>query len=111
MPENSIDWFIPLWAYLGDRVVVAANPASGYHHEFQDLAESERYWAKIMALSAPESKDELWGNGKHFGDCTNQPITCNTCLVDSTRREARYVFEFVSKLVNEGYPEEVRQCQ
>ena len=107
MNESNIDWFIPIKAYIEDRVVVAANLEKNYHHEFDNIEEAERFWKKIIALSASDSADPCWGNGKHFGDCTNQPITCNTCLIESTRAETKYVYDFFKKLVNEGYPQEV----
>ena len=107
MNETELDWFIPLHQFLEERVVIAANEERGFTSWFKDLPDAEKYWGKIIALSAPDSGDKDWGNGKHFGDCTNQPITCNTCLVKSVRMEARYVYEFMKKLVNEGYPAEV----
>ena len=105
--ETELDWFIPLHQFLEEMVVVAANEEKGFTHWFKDLPDAEQHWAKIIAMSAPDSTDKYWGNGKHMGDCTKQPITCNTCLIESTRMEARYVYEFMKKLVNEGYPDEV----
>ena len=109
MDETELDWFIPLKSFLEDRVVVAANKEREYHHEHETLADAEKFWATIIAMSAPDSTDKYWGNGKHMGDCTKQPITCNTCLIESTRMEARYVYNFIKTLVNEGYPDEVYQ--
>lgn len=37
--------------------------------------------------------DKEWINGKHSGDCTNQPHTCHRCLVEQWEDKARLMWE------------------
>ena len=104
MDESSIDWFVPVHLFLEDIVVVGANPEEGFTHEYVDIADAQQFWDKLLVSI---EIDPMWSEGKHCGDCTKEPMTCMRCYVDSTRREAMHVFEFMRKLVNIGYPGEV----
>ncbi len=37
--------------------------------------------------------DPLWRGDKHFGDCTNEPMTCHRCLIEEWEDEARKWWE------------------
>lgn len=107
MIDDSLDWFIPLHQFLMNRVLCAPGGEFAGDYDYEDLAHAERRWATFIHLSSADSDDPYWANGKHMGDCTKEPITCNTCLIESTRMEAKYVFEFLKKLAYKGYPDEI----
>ena len=104
--DNSLDWFVPYHMFLQDLVVVYSNKDRAFHPEFESIEEAKKYWEEWVEMSSENSKS-LWKNAGHFGDCTNVSMTCNTCLIESMRQEAKYVYEFMKKLVNEGYPDEI----
>lgn len=49
-------------------------------------------WMKKMARQTMRMIESLndpeWADGKHFGDCTNYPMTCMRCLIDGFKEEA-----------------------
>jgi hypothetical protein len=96
--ESFLDWFIPLKEYLEDCVLSAAEPLSP---EYTGLSEAQAQWQRIiMSLDS----ELAWAGGRHEGDCTQEPMTCNRCLVEETRRDARHLFGIVKDLVIHGYP-------
>lgn len=40
-------------------------------------------------IAASVDTDPMWANGRHDGDCTQQPQTCARCLLDEYIEEAR----------------------
>ncbi len=44
-------------------------------------------------LEACMNDDPLWSDGKHHGDCTQQPTTCVRCLIEDAERQARERFD------------------
>lgn len=54
-------------------------------------AESALAWARRIENSV--DNDPLWADGKHCGDCTQQPHTCSRCLLESYEDVARAIEE------------------
>ena len=52
-------------------------------HEYDDC--STEQWKRLLDSleTAP-----FWANGKHSGDCTNEPFTCNRCLAEEIYKGA-----------------------
>ena len=43
-------------------------------------------------------KDLLWADGKHFGDCTNEPQTCCRCLHEGYLKEADQILALIKEV-------------
>lgn len=50
-------------------------------------AEASVVWTRRLFDSC--DTDPLWANGRHDGDCTNQPMTCTRCVVEEWEAKAR----------------------
>src|ERR1051326_7277 len=48
--------------------------------------------------------EKFWAGGKHNGDCTNEPFTCNRCLVEDFYKEADAVVTALAALPQEPTP-------
>ena len=113
MEAASIDWFIPFKIFLEDRIntaILETDPTfisslggKVYKGEFLSIEEAIDYWRKnVEALEVKPYK-----GGGHFGDCTQFPITCTRCYVDSERDEAMYLYNMINRLSDGGWPSEI----
>lgn len=50
------------------------------------LAFAQRIFASI-------EEEAVWADGKHCGDCTKQAVTCNRCVVERFRADARALWD------------------
>jgi hypothetical protein len=48
-----------------------------------------KWWADMDLAKLRESmNDPIWADGKHCGDCTKQPATCNRCVLEDIEKQA-----------------------
>ena len=73
MKWEPIDDVVVLYLALEDEV----GAAHGYEREFTQMG-GRAWWERVVAAA--------W---RHYGDCTGQPVTCEVCLVEQNRQEAR----------------------
>jgi hypothetical protein len=54
-----------------------------------DMPNREAALSWSIRIFESADTDPLWANGRHEGDCTNQPMTCTRCLCEEYIEEAR----------------------
>jgi hypothetical protein len=56
--------------------------AAIWDFEYDDMVGQ---WPRMLEVM---NGNPLWADGKHCGDCTNQPHTCQRCLVEDIQKRA-----------------------
>jgi hypothetical protein len=79
----------------GTSVVIdgVERPMHGDTHK-KSVEEVVAFWKEIFkdTIEGPE-----WGNGRHVGDCTRVPCTCNRCLCEDRLLEVKKFIETFNK--------------
>lgn len=81
--------------YKYDRLgaAVSASPQPRFFEDF--LVFFAKWWADMDLVKLRESmNDPIWADGKHCGDCTNQPATCNRCVLEDIEKQAADFYRF-----------------
>lgn len=50
-------------------------------------AEDALEWSRKLEHAVEH--DETWADGRHSGDCTQEPFTCSRCLIEEYEGKAR----------------------
>lgn len=82
--SKRIDAAVPIFMYLLELGCwsVEGGPLDGY-----TLEDCFSLWEKWQRLTAADA-DSPWAGNRHYGDCTNEPVTCTVCLIAYLRQEA-----------------------
>jgi hypothetical protein len=82
----------------GERVGKMRDTVAQAIFLFQFDGYSLEQWKGLLLSLETES---FWAGGKHHGDCTNEPFTCNRCLVEDVYKEADAVCAALAALERE----------
>lgn len=83
--QKHIDEIAAAFFFLEDYAGRFDPSESNYIPEYENLEDArEMFFRQVNSLDSPP-----WERGKHYGDCTNVPMTCNRCLVDDYRTRAK----------------------
>lgn len=85
-------WVKGVAATLGDNVYTLKGDTDG-----RSIEEVKEIWKSYFESVKTE---ECWKDGKHCGDCTKIPMTCNRCMCEERLRIAR---KFINYFNNGDY--------
>ena len=88
---ETIDALAPMFLYLESIAFWPDDPDS---REFKTLEEAKEQWERLLATL---DNDVNWKGGKHFGDCTNFPMTCQRCEVEGIREDVRALLQWLTE--------------
>lgn len=85
LSDEQLDQIVPLIQWISFAVI---GWKTNLGFEYETLEEAKTMWQQELRAYAQQEE--------HYGDCTNQPMTCIKCLVKGQRQDAQLLVRFLN---------------